>query len=101
MNRLIYNKNIDANIPKDAIYVGRGSKWGNPFKAIECGSVDIAIDLYEEWLYNKLKVGEITLREISDIYNKPLICYCYPNRCHSEVLLKVAKLAHSILVKRS
>ena len=52
----VLNKRTDK-IPPDAVYVGRPSKWGNPFKVKEQGVVPYmgridhkeAVRLYKEW----------------------------------------------------
>jgi DNA topoisomerase-1 len=85
--------NIKTNEPYD-VYVGRGSKFGNPYSHIEGTSAkwvvetrEEAIRLYEEWLYTHPELVAAAKRELK---NKTLACYCYPLACHADVLLKIA-----------
>lgn len=36
-------------MPEGAIYVGRGSKWGNPIRVVEAGSCDVVASLRSQW----------------------------------------------------
>lgn len=88
----ILNK-YHGNIPSDAVYIGRGSKWGNPFVIGKDGSRDVVIAKYEVWLQQRLIDGVITLEELSELYGKSLVCFCTPQRCHGEVLEYWAEVA--------
>lgn len=84
---MILNKNIDI-IPEDAVYIGRGSKWGNPFKIGIDGNRSQVISLYEEWL----KTQETLLDSIDELDGKTLVCFCKPKQCHGDILLKVQRI---------
>jgi hypothetical protein len=77
----IYNRH-HGNAPTDAVYVGRGSPWGNPYKIGEHGTRDEVCNLFEDNVLPHLDVSVLT--------GKSLICFCYPQRCHAEALLKKA-----------
>lgn len=47
----VWNKS-DPNCPKDAIYVGRPSKWGNPYKIGKDGARELVISYYRTWLWS-------------------------------------------------
>lgn len=72
---------------KDAydIYIGRPTKWGNPFTVSEYGQ-GTAILLYEEWIQNQPEL----LEEIHELKNKILGCWCKPKACHGDILAKLA-----------
>lgn len=78
------------------IYIGRGSKWGNPFTHIPYGtqatwivaSREEAIARYEEWIRAQPELMEACKRELP---GKTLGCYCVPLACHGEVLLKISE----------
>ena len=72
-----------------AVYVGRPSKWGNPFvmkdnSAAERGRV---IDEYRHYLSERPALCEAARRELR---GKDLICWCAPRACHADVLIEVA-----------
>lgn len=72
------------------VYIGRPSKWGNPFVVGRDGTREEVIELYEEWIKNQPELIEAARRELPD---KVLGCWCAPKACHGEVLVKLAKKA--------
>ena len=90
--RLIYNKK-EKNIPENAVYVGRGSKWGNPYKIGEhAGNVratrEMVIGTYKLYLDAKLKLHPELKGEMLALKGKPLVCHCYPADCHARIMLE-------------
>ena len=83
----VLNKYRD-NIPEDAVYIGRGSRWGNPFKIGKDGTREEVVEKYRE-LINRpgffLRVG------IGRLVGKDLVCYCAPAACHGDILLEMAE----------
>lgn len=75
------------------VYIGRPSKWGNPFKigvdaAGAVWSREGVIDLYRAWLYaNEPQLIEDAKRELR---GKVLGCWCSPQACHGDVLAEIA-----------
>lgn len=69
------------------VYVGRPSKWGNPFKVGVHGKRDECIALYVEWLRTQPELIADAKRELK---GKVLGCWCAPNACHAEILRRVA-----------
>ncbi len=78
------------------VYIGRGSKWGNPFthhtsgttaKYI-VGSRDEAIKSYEHWITKG--DGKHLLNDLHELKGKILGCWCKPLACHGEILAKLA-----------
>lgn len=68
------------------VYVGRGSKWGNPFKIGPDGTRDEVIEKYRQWLLQQPDL----MAEIYTLNGKVLGCWCWPQHCHAEVLLEIA-----------
>jgi hypothetical protein len=71
------------------VYIGRGSKWGNPFKIGVHGNREEVIAKYEEYLMNSNEL----LSSLNELKHKNLVCYCNPQSCHGDVLLKFATSA--------
>lgn len=68
-----------------AVDVGRGTKFGNPFVIGDDGSRDDVCDAYEKfYLPHKPSIQ----RDMSSLKGKVLVCWCYPERCHAESLIK-------------
>jgi len=78
------------------VYIGRamprfglpGSVWGNPFRISEDtddARLDV-LDLYDNWLDEPQQAA---LRErLPELHGMTLVCWCYPRRCHGEVLVE-------------
>lgn len=90
----VLNKYKD-NIPKDAIYIGRGSVWGNPFVIGKHGDRDEVCDKYRKYLWGEVCSGRIELQTLAELNGKDLVCFCAPARCHGETLERAAKWAYS------
>lgn len=98
-------------MPPDTVYVGRPTKWGNPFP-IDCYGPDGAVDRFRRWI-----TGHMSAREMSEssrcdplsesntslvvvrslarenlhyLRGKNLACWCRLDRpCHADVLLEL------------
>lgn len=81
----VLNKH-QAGIPADAIYIGRGSKWGNPFRIGEDGDRAAVIAKHERWLADQHQL----LRALDQLRGHDLVCFCAPRACHGDLLLRLA-----------
>lgn len=70
------------------IYIGRPSKWGNPFVIGKDGTREEVIDKYKEWL---LKQDDL-MKDIKSLKGKILGCWCAPQSCHGDVLAELANV---------
>lgn len=78
------------------VYIGRPSKWGNPFSHKEgttalykTESREEAVLKFEEYLINNSKL----MSELKELKGKILGCWCSPQSCHGDILIKyVGKL---------
>jgi hypothetical protein len=68
------------------VYVGRPSKWGNPFKIGVHGDRERVIAKYREWL---LKQPHL-MAALPELRGKILACWCAPASCHADVLSELA-----------
>ena len=85
----------DPNIPKDAVYVGRPTVWGNPFTHVQHLKKGIKVATREEAVHKyRETVVPIMLEDIKrELNGKDLVCWCAPLACHADVLLEVANEA--------
>lgn len=81
----VLNKYRDV-IPKEAVYVGRGSKWGNPFKISPAMDRQKVVELYCEWVIEQPHL----MAALHEICGKDLVCFCAPSLCHADVLIELA-----------
>lgn len=82
----VLNKYRDE-IPDDAVYIGRPSQWGNPFRITPDWDRDEVVRAYEEWFRRSEHRVAAARRELK---GKDLVCFCAPKTCHGDVLLRVA-----------
>jgi Domain of unknown function (DUF4326) len=78
-------------MPAGAVYVGRGSRWGNPWRIKEVGR-DFAVRRFRAIARHIF--GDADFRELR---GKDLCCWCKlsdengnPVPCHADVLLELA-----------
>ncbi len=69
------------------VYVGRPSKWGNPFVIGQHGTREEVIAKYKEWLISQPELINLAKRELKD---RDLVCFCAPLGCHADVLMEIA-----------
>jgi len=72
----------------EEIYIGRGSKWGNPYKIDKHGTRQQVIDLYKRYLMCELQLCEAI--DNGELDDKVLLCFCHPQACHGDVLADLA-----------
>jgi hypothetical protein len=77
-------KVVHKSCPHD-VYIGRPSKWGNPFQLGVDGTRAEVIAKYEAWLRSQPDL----LRELYELRGKTLACWCKPKPCHGDVLVKL------------
>jgi hypothetical protein len=70
------------------VYVGRPSKWGNPFKIGPDGTRQEVIQKYRKWLVEKRP--DLVNAAKRELKGKVLGCWCAPNPCHGDILVKIA-----------
>lgn len=75
--------------PQNAIYVGRPSKWGNPFDNPRMSTEERVRRYRQALLSGQL---DVTVEEVRrELRGRDLACWCPLDRpCHADVLLEVA-----------
>jgi hypothetical protein len=89
----VLNRRYDF-VPPEAIYVGRPSKWGNPFSHVEGTLAEFlvdsrreAVEKFREWVLGQ---PDLLLQVRTELRGKDLVCWCSPKECHADVLLELA-----------
>jgi len=74
-----------VNLKKESydVYIGRGSKWGNPFVMRNNSQTerDRVCEEYEKYFWTTDLPNQL-----SELRGKRLGCYCKPLRCHGDFL---------------
>ncbi len=71
------------------VYIGRPSKWGNPFKLKKGESRELCLARYREWLMKQPAL----LACVGELRGKTLGCWCKPLECHGDILAELADTA--------
>ena len=75
------------------VYIGRGSKWGNPFSHLDntkaqfkTATREESVQKYREWIQTQPEL----LNDLHELKGKTLACFCKPKSCHGDVLAELA-----------
>lgn len=77
----VYNKYRGA--PAEAVYVGRGTPWGNPFR--------ISFAQSREQVIERFRCEVLPTLDVTPLIGKSLVCFCAPKPCHADLLLEKAR----------
>lgn len=93
MIRIVNLRNYKLNEGEVLIKVDRSSVLGNPFYMSDESKRDEVCDKYYNYFCNKVNIKDIAfMNELRRIYkiakvnDVALGCWCFPKRCHSEVI---------------
>lgn len=75
------------------VYIGRGSRWGNPYAIGEHGTRDEVIETYRHFLWKQIRSGDVTIEDLLELDGKRLGCFCKPQACHGDVIAKAVEWA--------
>ena len=67
------------------VYIGRPSKWGNPFLIGRDGTRQEVIEKYRNWIKSQPDL----MKALSELRGKVLGCWCSPKPCHGDVLVQL------------
>jgi hypothetical protein len=73
-------------ISKNTIFIGRPSKWGNPFIIGRHGDRAQVVAAYRNYIEHNPQLK----KDLHELKGKDLVCYCSPLPCHGDVLLELA-----------
>lgn len=91
-------------LPPHTKYVGRGSRWSNPYRIGELHPVsgepmtrEQVVTLYEEYIKSEIAEGRLSL---APLWGWNDACWCHdwdgegenPRYCHADILLELARL---------
>ena len=105
MQRIQRKRTKGYKTPENTVYVGRPTKWGNPFTVQEYG-IDKAVMLFKECILtphmvfthfeeikSSIEYDRFILmnNNIDTLKGKNLSCFCsLTHKCHADVLLELA-----------
>ena len=81
----VLNKH-QTGVQSDALNIGRGSKWGNPFRIGHDGVRVAVVKKNERWLRDQHPL----LHTLDEFRGCDLVCFCAPRACHGDLLARLA-----------
>jgi hypothetical protein len=75
--------------PENAVYVGRPTRWGNPYSIEEYGREE-AMRRFR-LLFEGHRDVEYPVERVTELRGKDLGCWCPPEKaCHADILIEMA-----------
>ena len=68
------------------VYIGRPSKWGNPFVIGKDGDRKEVLKKYRDWIVEQKSL----IGDLPELEGKVLGCWCKPKACHGDILAEMA-----------
>ncbi len=74
--------------PRGAVYIGRGTPFGNPFVVGDHGSRDECIEAFAVDLRRRIAAGDpVAITALAGLRaDTPLVCSCKPLACHGDAI---------------
>ena len=69
------------------VYIGRPSKWENPFSIGKDGNREEVISKYEAYIMQRPDL----IQALPELTGKTLGCWCKPKACHGDMIVKIWK----------
>ncbi len=83
-------------MPPNTVKVDRTTRWGNPFTAQDCGSIEAAVAQHGRWLRGEAAAPDARSPPAPDairaaLRGRHLACWCaLDGPCHADLLLAIA-----------
>jgi Domain of unknown function (DUF4326) len=78
-------------MPPNTIYVGRPTRWANPYGRSQFTAIEHCVDAYRRYLLANQASAERFRLPVASLRGKNLACWCPLNQpCHADVLLELA-----------
>lgn len=83
----VLNAHVVGRAPPGAVYVGRPSDFGNPFRLTDEAGRGATLDDYAAWLSGR---ADLVARMRAELAGRDLVCWCAPRPCHAMIIAHVA-----------
>lgn len=67
------------------VYIGRPSKWGNPFEIGKDGTREDVVNKYRAWIVSQPEL----MASLHELKDKTIACWCSPHACHGNVIAEL------------
>ena len=65
------------------------SIWANPYKIDTSTTREDVINKYKTYITDKINKNPFMKEELNKLKGKNLGCWCYPEKCHGDVLIEL------------
>lgn len=86
MCKVLNARQVGKHASATRVYIGRPSKWGNPFVIGRDGSRAEVIAKYRAWIVAQPAL----MNALDELRGRDLVCWCAPLACHGDVLIDLA-----------
>ena len=86
-------KVVNLNTDDYDVYIGRPSKWGNPYLIGKDGSRQEVIEKYKK----RLLLNKKLLNDLHELEGKVLGCWCKPKPCHGDILVEFVNNKNNLI----
>jgi len=69
------------------VYIGRPSKWGNPYMIGKDGTREEVVEKFRQYIFMNPQLR----CELGELKGQTLGCWCHPDTCHGDVLAEMAE----------
>ena len=83
--KVLNRKNGEA----DSVFIGRPSKYGNPFPITKSDDRHSVLQKYWSWIHQQ---DELLLQARVELRGRNLLCFCAPEPCHGDILLRIVNV---------
>jgi len=88
MPKVLNMYHTGKKVPEGAVYIGRPTKWGNPFEIGKDGTREQVVEKYKMWITEF--APDLVAAAKLELRGKDLVCWCAPKACHGDVLIEIA-----------
>jgi hypothetical protein len=75
-------------VKRPHVYIGRPSKWGNPFEIGRDGTRAEVIAKHRTWICDQPGL----MASLPELRGRDLVCWCAPAACHGDTLKELANV---------
>ncbi|KQT22616.1 DUF4326 domain-containing protein [Roseiarcaceae bacterium H3SJ34-1] len=86
MCKVLNARQVGKHASATRVYIGRPSKWGNPFVIGRDGSRAEVIAKYRAWIVAQPAL----MNALDELRVRDLVCCCAPLACHGDELIDLA-----------
>lgn len=89
--KVIHIRNKNKYPEEKLVYIGRPSKYENPFKLqnkYDDFEREVVVEKFRKLFYDKIESNSTFLNDILSLRGKILYCYCKPKQCHGDIIIE-------------